>query len=289
MWKKVLPILIAVAWEFIIVILGNWMLNHWSPFIAQSMFAVCTSFLVAVYAWKYREGYRKLLNKPFPQFHINYVPMIGLTVVFVFAISIPIAIGLTNIKSATESIKNTNNSADSLNTSKIPTFIDETKISPSENVTLEVGGFIYEDQWSDFKNGQRVDVLCDQNVFTLYAANGRMYVNTTVYGGPNLKPIQIKGTSFVVLPPLWDQNHDDNSFEVVNENHDPIFQMTYESQFHIVIYGIFPTPKGILWWYYPSGFIINPNQFQVFHLDPIFKYPSSKYLGVRVTDNITGE
>ncbi|MGA2158112.1 MAG: hypothetical protein ABSG90_02715 [Dehalococcoidia bacterium] len=284
-WKILLPILIAIAWESIIIIVGNWMLNHWFPLIGQAVFVVCSSFLAGVYAWKYREEYYRLLNKLFPRLRINYIPITIITVIIVFALSIPIAIGLTNIKSGTAvaTIKNTESNipkpSESPSTSNIPPFVDMSKIHSSENVTLTIGIWPYHFNWSNFKNSAGAIYLADNVTFNLYTDNGRIYVDTSVYGGPNFAPIHIHGTSFVVTPPTWDQNYNENEFEVVNQDGDPVFQLIYKSQFDIVIYGIFPSSNGILFWATPSGNTINPSPFSDFHLTPIFRYPSSKYPG----------
>lgn len=163
--------------------------------------------------------------------------------------------------------------------SKIPTSVDASQINPSENVTLTIGLWPVSYRLSDLENGPAHVYVTDNVTFIVYAENGKVYVDASVYGGPNFASIQIHGTSFVVVPGHWDQNYDENKFEVVNQDGDPVFQLIYESQFHIVIYGIFPTPNGLLLWATPSGMAIDPGQSSIFHLDPIFKYPSSKYLG----------
>jgi F0F1-type ATP synthase assembly protein I len=169
---------------------------------------------------------------------------------------------------------------------KIPTFIDASQINPAENVTLQIGGIYVEYKWSDFQNGlTRTFNLAPGVPFKVWAENGRIYVDTAIYSGsPEAAPIEIHGTSFVVKPSDWDRNYNDYAFEVVNATGDPVFQFIYESQFHIVMYGIFPLPGGGLVWADKSGILLNPDPFRTFHLQRLFKYPSSKYLG-QLADN----
>ena len=167
----------------------------------------------------------------------------------------------------------------------MPTFIDASKIDPSQELDFEFGTnhMIY--KWSDFESNAgtpMIPVSLNGLVpFRPHTFGGKLYVDISVYGGKDSTPISIKDNVATVIPSDWDKNQDDYAYEVVNENGDPIFQLIYVSQFHIVVNGIFPFPGGLVW-ASKSGMEINPSPFKVFHLDPIFKYPSSEYLGQRV-------
>jgi hypothetical protein len=116
---------------------------------------------------------------------------------------------------------------------------------------------------------------------TLYAEADKLYADVTLYGGADRPPVEIKHNAFIVRPPGWDANSDQDALEVVDLQLHPVFQMTYVSQQHIVINGYFPFPGGFIA-ATDSGMIINPTG-SIPPLTRIFRYPSWKYPGQRTS------
>lgn len=164
------------------------------------------------------------------------------------------------------------------------TFIDRSQVDPSQKVSFSLGkgGIHFGYTLSELESGAKIPFYLDGPIpFEVRVDGGEFRVRVSVYGGGDAPPIEIDGIQFLVRPPKWDKNYDGNAFEVVNENGDPVFQLICETPYHIVVNGIFPLPEGNLIWANESGVVFNPSRFEVFHLKPIFKYPSSKYLGQR--------
>ena len=184
-----------------------------------------------------------------------------------------------------------NNPTSSFN---FPTFINASDIKPDQPIEIWLGenGYCAGYKWSDFDSGASkpmgVASLGGIVPFNPHTFGGRLYVDISVYGGKDFTPITIKDNVATVVPPSWDENHDDYAYEVVNESGDPIFQLIYKTQFSIVIKGVFPVPGSLL---------IGDNlgfrygnfervSFEVLHLDSIFKYPSKDYPKVRVSQEV---
>ena len=161
----------------------------------------------------------------------------------------------------------------------LPTFID-----PSQQISISLGenGASYEYTWSDFQSktadGEEVAVPFSQFGITFYAyvSNDRISVNASLYGSQENPLVQISSNSLVSLPSNWDDYHYNVALEIVDNNQDPVFQLIYETPFHLVINGIFPTNNGIL---YATDLGLRNNAVPIsnFHLNSIFRYPSSKY------------
>lgn len=163
---------------------------------------------------------------------------------------------------------------------KIPTFMDLSKVNPSQEMTLSLDGLSVIATLKEMEGGLKRTISLKGVSFVAYVSNGKFYVDTSLYGGRGISPVVIKGNEFLVKPPNWDKNYDENALEVINQDGDPILQLIYDTQHHIVMYGIFPYPGGVAV-VDKSGFTMD-DSFKVLHLRPMFKYPSSSYLGQRV-------
>lgn len=110
---------------------------------------------------------------------------------------------------------------------------------------------------------------------SLYVEGDKLYADVTLYGGPGLPTVEVKHNSFIVRPPGWDANSDQESLEVVDSELRPVFQMTYVSGQHIVVNGYFPYPGGLVV-ATDTGMTNNPTGVLP-PLTRIFRYPSWKY------------
>jgi hypothetical protein len=131
-----------------------------------------------------------------------------------------------------------------------PNFVDTSQIDPNQKINIWLGengsDFIY--KWADFQDTTKTPMtianLGGMVPFTPHTFGGKIYLDVQVYGNKDSKLITIKDNLGTVIPQNWDRNHDDYSYEVVNQNGDPIFQLSYTTQFTIVLKGIFPFPGG---------------------------------------------
>ena len=147
---------------------------------------------------------------------------------------------------------------------------------------MGAGGLCSGDDWARIAEGRKPINLGDYIPLYIHTFGGKVYVDVSVYGGKDMEIISFEDNVATVLPSNWDKNQDAYAFEVVNDLGYPVFQLYYETQFKVVINGIFPTPIGLVW-ASKDGMRIGPSYFDVFHLDPIFKYPSSEHQGDRIT------
>jgi hypothetical protein len=87
------------------------------------------------------------------------------------------------------------------------------------------------------------------------------------------------------IPPDWDMNWDSNAVEIVDGRCVPVCQVFYRRPDVVVVYGEFGTGNGPDVHCFPkegnssSGDYIDPTNLA---LRPIFKYPASSHLGLRV-------
>jgi hypothetical protein len=112
---------------------------------------------------------------------------------------------------------------------------------------------------------------------TIYIKDGKLCVDCSLYGGADSPPASISDFAFTVKPTGWDDNSDDNAFEVVNQKQQPVLQEIYETNYHVIINGYFYSSWGV---YVAneggnSYFEVSQNPQIAFSLKPIFKYPSS--------------
>jgi hypothetical protein len=167
---------------------------------------------------------------------------------------------------------------------EFPTFIDSSKIDPIQPVEIHLGSFTFLYKWSDFADGKRLQPVQMNELysFTIHTFGNRLYADVSVYGGNDLIIIKIVDNVATVIPKSWDKNQDDYAYEVVNESGTPIFQLIYDTQFSISIYGIFPMPGGLVLWAKKSGNSYGNSPFVTLNLKPIFQYPSSEFQRQRV-------
>jgi hypothetical protein len=165
-------------------------------------------------------------------------------------------------------------------TFKIPTFMDLSKVDKSQKFVFSLGegGISTGETLEILENGKKTAINLGGVTFDMYVTNGKFYVDTSLYGGEGYFPVQIKGNEFLIKPENWDKNYDETALEVINQDRDIVFQLIYESQYHIVMNGIFPFPGGVV---IADKLGFRMGAYNVPHLNPIFKYPSSQYLGQR--------
>ncbi|WP_429752595.1 FKBP-type peptidyl-prolyl cis-trans isomerase [Vibrio minamisatsumaniensis] len=113
----------------------------------------------------------------------------------------------------------------------------------------------------------------------VYVEKKKLYADVDVYSASGLPPIKISKNVLSGVPPTWDVNKSDKALEVVNANNQPIYQLVYKNDGHIIINGIFPFPGGLVL-ADDSHMSINPQEPATLELSPIFKYPSWKYPSV---------
>lgn len=162
-------------------------------------------------------------------------------------------------------------------TSTLPTFIDA---SQEVIFSLGEGGVHHVYPWEDFQNKIADPFRQEQIPFYAYVYNGKICVDVSIYGNKENPLVQIKQNKLIVFPQDWDRNHDKNAFEVVNEKQEPIFQLIYQTPFHLIVNGIFPVSNGLLY-ASESGLAQSPIPKTDFRLRRIFKYPSKENMGIR--------
>ena len=164
----------------------------------------------------------------------------------------------------------------------LPTFVDESKIKPEQPVSISIGTNLAITTWDSLKTGFTLEPFMNGFDITVWKEYGRVLVDVVVSDN-NSTPIKITHNSIKVDYQKWDYNHDDYAFEVVNENNNPIFQIIYKTQFDLIINGIFPQPDKSVVWVNNNYVIYGPSAFEVYNLNPIFKYPSEDNYGIRVS------
>jgi hypothetical protein len=119
--------------------------------------------------------------------------------------------------------------------------------------------------------------------------DNRVFVNVRLSGdAPFGDQAEIIHDHFTVQPSDWDWNFDDQAFEAVDKNQQPVLQLIYRSPSDILVRGVF-TSRGAAWLLTDSAtYGAYPlTEIDLFRAVPdhqiprIFKYPSEKYLHVR--------
>jgi hypothetical protein len=108
-----------------------------------------------------------------------------------------------------------------------------------------------------------------------YVKDDKLYADVKINDGKIRPLIELKRNEFFVRPPNWDYNSGSYAFEVVDEKGIPVLQLYYKTPSHIVINGVFPDPKGYVWYLSDTG--IFQDEPARYNIKPIFKYPSWKY------------
>jgi hypothetical protein len=123
-------------------------------------------------------------------------------------------------------------------------------------------------------------------VISAYIENGKIYADTMLYGNQDLRTVEIKHNAFMVAPPKWDRNFNNDALEIVDENLDPRLQIIYKTNYNVIIYGIFNVGGGVIF-LGEHGMIINPSTSK--KLPRLFKYPSDRYSGIMLNKSASQE
>jgi len=116
----------------------------------------------------------------------------------------------------------------------------------------------------------------------LYVQGDRLFADVTVSAGVGQPSIEIRRNEFTVRVPGWDKNSDQQALEIVNAQHQPVFQMIYLNNFHVQVNGFLTFPGGMVVGH-NGGMTSNPSPPFEFQIDRIFKYPSAQHPGERET------
>jgi hypothetical protein len=144
--------------------------------------------------------------------------------------------------------------------------------------SVTVGNINYQIRETSSKKDPAKVFYMSGDLISAYLENNILYVDTTLYAGSNLSPVEIKHNQFTVKPPQWDRNFNNTALEIVDENLLPRLQFVYKNNRNVVITGIFMFPMGIL--------VAEENRITINPTDPltprfrrIFKYPSRRFQG----------
>ncbi len=80
--------------------------------------------------------------------------------------------------------------------------------------------------------------------FTPYIKNNRLYVKTKTMFGDASQTVEMNNEWPATIPDKWDRNFNESSFEIVDNNTNPVFQIRYDAPNAIEIYGVFVAQNG---------------------------------------------
>ena len=122
----------------------------------------------------------------------------------------------------------------------------------------------------------------EEPTFSPYILNNRVYVKTFTVFGDAAKTVAMNDEWDLKIPPIWDRNFNQNSFEIVDDNMLPVFQIKYISAADIELDGVFVNTNGTIITAFGHVF----KSAQAGYPVPIiqerkawFKYPSTNHLG----------
>lgn len=157
------------------------------------------------------------------------------------------------------------------NANEMPTFVDGLQTINFSfgriNTTRTVSQLVTEPQqpftWDSY------------HPITLYIDNGKLYADATLLNTNNLSSVVIKHNVIIDRPQGWKMQSSDSLLEIVDENNNPVFQLIYDTPYHIVINGIFAFPSGggYLANYDGDSYLFNTTPPQNFKLKRLFIYP----------------
>ncbi|WP_104003253.1 hypothetical protein [Marinobacterium lutimaris] len=110
----------------------------------------------------------------------------------------------------------------------------------------------------------------------VYVDKNKLYGDVEIFAESGMPPIKISKNSISGLPHDWDVNKNEKALEVVDSNSNPVYQLIYKSDGHIILNGIFPFPGGLVV-ADETGMTMNPTLPYTMQLNRIFKYPAWKY------------
>ena len=110
----------------------------------------------------------------------------------------------------------------------------------------------------------------------LHVTGGRLFADVEIWNGGDKPPVEVKDNEFVLRPPSWDRNSNEQALEIVDENQKVVFQLIYKTSSVVVVNGLFPGTHGQFLLASPDGFIINPSSEQLLENrpKPLFRYLS---------------
>jgi hypothetical protein len=110
----------------------------------------------------------------------------------------------------------------------------------------------------------------------VYVEKDKLYADVEIFSETGMHPIKISKNRISGLPHDWDMNKNEKALEVVDRNSNPVYQLIYKNDGHIILNGIFPFPGGLVV-ADESGMVMNPALPYTIQLNRIFKYPAWKY------------
>jgi hypothetical protein len=110
----------------------------------------------------------------------------------------------------------------------------------------------------------------------VYVEKDKLYGDVEIFSQSGMPPIKISKNSISGLPHDWDVNKNEKALEVVDSKNNPVYQLIYKSDGHIILNGIFPFPGGLVV-ADESRMVMNPALPYTMQLNRIFKYPAWKY------------
>lgn len=92
-----------------------------------------------------------------------------------------------------------------------------------------------------------------QDIFYIHIKDNRLLVDTLLFTGVAdsvrhiyYPPVEIKDTGFMGKPEGWEIRQNSTTLEISTGEGVPVFILKYNSAYDITIWGLFPTPMGIL-------------------------------------------
>ena len=149
------------------------------------------------------------------------------------------------------------------------------------NVSLSIGSIHASIPLAGLRNGTYKGAAFNINgqIITPYLEGNHVYVDVSVYRGPDLPAVQVRKGMVTVDVPGWDRNSNESAFEVVNERGIPVFQMVYVTPSDVSIRGILVFAGGLVMVANETTNMLNPrNPFELAP-KPLFKYPSRLHRG----------
>jgi hypothetical protein len=118
----------------------------------------------------------------------------------------------------------------------------------------------------------------DYNPIAIRVKDDEVLLSVIVWDGVNAAAVKIQDNEFTVKPDGWDRNSSNDALEIVDRDQNPVLQIYYASATVIVINGIFPCPKSVLYSDEKSlKMLAKGDRGQP--LKRLFKYPGWKYKG----------
>jgi hypothetical protein len=153
-----------------------------------------------------------------------------------------------------------------------------------DHIALQLGRSIETAQdipISELTNGPMGELpLKGQFVIGVYVKGNRLFIHAAVPFSPIRYPTLIGNDSERKIPKFWDQNNNENAFEVVDEDNFPVFQVLYREPNDVVVSGIFSCPQtmviafGVIHTWDITNREAIDSEINAADRKPLFKYPS---------------